>query len=105
MDSQRSQQLKQVIEMSQCMLEAARVMDWDQVAVLETQRKTLVMECFQKSTNEQDAADVAASIKEILRLNQEVTELGRQCRDQLGDEIHVRNTGRTATAAYLSCAR
>jgi hypothetical protein len=105
MDSHRSQQLKQITEMSQCMLASAKEMDWDRVAELETQRKKLVTKCFQQLTNEQDAPEVAASIRAILRLNQEVTELGNQCRDQLGDEIHTHNTGRTATAAYLNCAR
>ena len=87
------------------MLELARQLEWRQVAELETQRKSLVMACFASPTSEQDAPEVAVAIREILKLNQDIETLGRQCRDQLGGEIRLQNTGRTATAAYLSASR
>ena len=105
MESQRRQQLEQVTELSRRMLTHARQLEWTQVAELEVQRKELVMACFAKPTSEQDAPEVAAAIKQILELNQEIETLGRQCRDQLGGEIHIQNVGRTATAAYLGAAR
>jgi len=48
---------------------------------------------------------VAAVIKEILRLNRQITDLGKRYQDQLGTEIHSNKLGRTASAAYLGCAR
>jgi len=105
MDITRSQQLKDIIELSKAMLARARDNEWALVAELEVRRKQLVVSCFQTPTAEQDAPEVATLITEILKLNQEVTELGRRCQEQLGSEIRTQNVGRAASAAYLSHAR
>jgi hypothetical protein len=63
------------------------------------------MRCFQQPAQQQDTSEVAAAIQEILRLNQAITELGKRYQDQLGTEIHTNKLGRTASAAYLGCAR
>lgn len=105
MDSVYREQLKEIVRLSREMLGRAGELEWDKVASLEVSRKRLVMECFREPTSEQDGAEVAAAIKEILNLNQQVTELGKQCQAQLGGEIHAHNRGRTATSAYLSHTR
>jgi Flagellar protein FliT len=74
------------------------------VTELELARKALVVSCFQLPTEEQDAPEVAAAIKEILRLNQDVSEIGRQYKEELVDEIHTSNIGRAAKAAYQNCS-
>lgn len=102
MDTVRRQQLGEIIHLSREMLEAARQLDWDKVAELEACRKPLVMECFREPVPKQDAAEVAAVIKEILNLNQQVAELGKQCQTALGSDIHTCNRGHAATSAYLS---
>lgn len=105
MDTDRSRQLHKIISLSSEMLEQARKLEWPRVAELEVERKALVMECFRQPASEQDAPAVAESIKQILELNQAIEALGRECRDQLGGKIHMRNVGRTAAAAYLSASR
>jgi hypothetical protein len=105
MDSFRSQQLEQIIVLSRQMLDRARDSEWARVAELEDQRKQLVARCFQQATSGQDAPEVAASIREILSLNDQITALGSVCRDRLGGEIHTHKVGRSASAAYLSHAR
>ena len=104
MRTDRSRQLVEIIGLSKEMLEKARDHDWARVAELEVTRKALVMHCFRQPTAEQDAPEVAAAIKEILRLNQDVSEIGRQYQEALGSEIHTRTVGRAASAAYLNCA-
>ncbi len=105
MDSVRREQLKEIVHLSREMLERAGQLEWDKIVPLETRRKQLVMQCFRAPTPESDAAEVAAAIKEILSLNQQVTELGKQCQTQLGTEIHAHNRGRVASSAYLSHTR
>ncbi len=105
MDSTRREQLDEIVRLSKEMLELAEELEWEKIAVLEVRRKQIVMECFQKPAEEQDATEVAAAIREILSLNQQVTALGKQCQSQLGTEIHSHNRGRVATSAYLSHTR
>ena len=91
--------------LSKDMLVKAGEHEWGLVAEIEARRRELVMRCFQQPEQRQDASEVATAIKEILRLNQEVTDLGRRYQEQLGTEIHSNKLGRTASAAYLGCAR
>ncbi|TCK18851.1 protein FliT [Thiogranum longum] len=105
MDSARREQLDEIVRLSREMLELAEELEWEKIAVLEVQRKQIVLECFQKPAKQQDAAEVAVVIREILSLNQQVTTLGKQCQTQLGTEIHSHNRGRAATSAYLSHTR
>ena len=105
MDISRSQQLMDIIELSKDMLSKAQANEWELVAELETRRKTLVTRCFQQPASGQDAPEVAAAIKEILSLNQQVTQLGQKYQEQIGCDIHTSKVGRNASAAYLGCAR
>lgn len=104
MDTVRRQQLAEIIHLSREMLEAARQLEWGKVADLEACRKPFVLACFREPVPKQDAAEVAAVIKGILNLNQQVAELGKQCQTALGREIHTHNRGHAATCAYLSHA-
>ena len=105
MDINRSQQLRDIIELSRDMLAKAQANQWDLVAGLESRRKVLVMSGFQRPVDGQDALEVAAIIKEILSLNQQVTLLGRQYQEQVGCDIRTSKVGRNASAAYLGCSR
>ena len=104
MNSDRTRQLVEIIGLSKEMLAKARDHDWQRVTELEVARKALVVSCFQLPTAEQDAPEVAAAIKEILRLNQDVSEIGRQYKEELVGEIRTNNIGRAAKAAYQNCA-
>ena len=105
MKPDRRRQLEQIVLLSKDMLAKAADNDWGRVAEIEVRRRELVMRCFRQAEQRQDASEVAAVIQEILRLNQEITELGRRYQEQLGSEIHTSQRGRTASAAYLGCAR
>jgi hypothetical protein len=105
MSSGRGEALTGIIEISQRMLVLARQNQWGSVAELESERKLLVEACFKQPTPEQDSPQVAAAIREVLRINQELVELGGRWRQFLGTEIHTHNQGRAAAAAYRSHAR
>ena len=105
MPCKRSQQLQQILLLSQEMLAKAGDHEWGLVAEIEARRSELVMRCFQQPAQQQHAAEVAVAIQEILRLNRQISDLGERYRDQLGNEIHSNKLGRTASAAYLGCAR
>jgi len=104
MQNRRSEQLKDIMSLSEQMLEKARALEWESVAALEARRRDMVMQCFSSPSSEQEAPLVAAAIRRILELNDQITRLGRDSRDQLGAELHTRKTARTASAAYLGCA-
>jgi len=104
MISDRIRQLVEIIGLSKEMLAKARDHDWERVTELEVARKALVVSCFQQPTAEQDVPEVAAAIQEILRLNQDVSEIGRQYQEELVGEIHTNKIGRAAKAAYRNCA-
>jgi len=104
-DSARFQALQDIIKISEHMLLMARENQWQEVVEMEAQRRLLVQGCFQRPAAEQDTPEVAAAIGEILRLNEEVAELGRQWRSRLGTEIHAHKVGRAVSAAYLSHTR
>lgn len=104
MDTNRSRQLRDIIELSREMLSKAQAGEWELVAGLETRRKTLVGDCFRQPASGQDAPEVAVAIREILSINQQVTRLGVQCRDRLGCELQAGRAGRSAAAAYRDCA-
>jgi len=105
MEFTRSRQLEQILLLSKDMLAKAGDHEWGLVAEIEARRRELVMRCFQQPAQQQDASEVAATIKDILRLNREITDLGKRYQDQLGTEIHTSKLGRAASAAYLDCAR
>ena len=106
MHSKRSQQLEQILLLSQDMLTKAADHEWGLVAEIEARRRDMLTRCFQQAAQQQQqGGEVKAAIKEILRLNQEISDLGKRYQDQLGTEMHTNKLGRTASAAYLGCAR
>ena len=104
-DTGRTQVLRDIIEVSEAMLVMARENEWERVALLEAERRVMVQGCFERATREQDAPEVAAAIREILRLNQEVANLAGTWKDQIGADIRTQNVGRAASAIYRSHAR
>jgi len=105
MDRQRSQQLQDIIKLSRQMLEHAQAGEWTEVADVELTRRDIVMACFARPTPRPDAEEVAAAVREILGLNQEVAVLGKSHRDALGVDVHNYKVGSAAHAAYLNCGR
>jgi hypothetical protein len=105
MDIERRGQLEAIILLSKDMLAKAGDGEWALVAEIEGRRRELVARCFEQPTTQRDAPEVADAIREILRLNQQITELGGRCQERLGNEINISKRGRTASAAYLGCAR
>jgi len=105
MECTRSRQLEQILLLSKDMLAKAGDNEWGLVAEIEARRRELVMGCFPQPAPQQDTSEVAAAIKEILRLNQAITDLGKRYQDRIGTEIHSNKLGRAASAAYLGCAR
>ena len=87
------------------MLSRANENEWERVCGLDVKRRELVELCFRHETSAQDAPETAAAIKEILRLNQALTELGKTRQEALGADIRLKKVGRAALAAYSSCAR
>ena len=65
MPCKRSQQLQQILLLSQEMLAKAGDHEWGLVADIEARRSELVARCFQQPAQQQHAAEVAAAIREM----------------------------------------
>lgn len=104
-DTRRTRMLTDIIELTQTMLVMAREHEWERVALLEAERRVLVQDCFAHPTREQDAPGVAAAIREILCLNEEVARCAGSWKEQIGADIHTQSVGRSAAAVYRSHAR
>jgi hypothetical protein len=105
MDDERIRQLRDIVVLSREMLTHASGNDWEQLAELEADRRSLVMRCFQEPASQEDAPQLAVIIREILRLNQEITECVKARQEAVGSDMQNNKLGRTARAAYLGCAR
>mgnify|MGYP000503010468 CR=1 FL=1 len=80
MPCKRSQQLQQILLLSQEMLAKAGDHEWGLVAEIEARRSELVARCFQQPAQQQHAGEVAAAIREILQLNRKISDLGERYR-------------------------
>lgn len=105
MDVNRRKELESIVNISNRMLCKAHDDEWTSVAELELERKALVHGYFDQPALRQDAPEVAIAIREILKLNQLITELGEKSREFLGTEMRTNSAGRAATAAYLNHVR
>ncbi len=105
MDANRRKDLESIVQISNRMLCKAHDNEWTSVAELERERKALVHGYFDQPALRQDAPEVAIAIREILKLNQLITELGEKSRDILGTEMRTNSAGRAAATAYLNHAR
>jgi hypothetical protein len=85
------------------MSDKARDGVWQEVTELEAVRRKKVETFFATPVTDTDSADVAAAIREVLRLNQTVTELGIQARENLGNACRLQQVGNKARRAYSEC--
>ncbi len=98
--SERLEQLDAILQASLAMLDVARTQDWEQLDLLEGQRREQVAVCFRIPTPAEEAAAVASYIHRILEVNQEITLLAEAGRQDARQCVHLLSTGKSACKAY-----
>jgi hypothetical protein len=72
--------------------------DWEQVVALEIERRGLLEAAF--TTRAQVDEDLAAKVRQLLAIDQELLASARQAQGQLADALTHSNRGRAAATAY-----
>ena len=97
--------LNKIIELSSSMLETARKDDWEQVLVLERQRKTIFDQTFPLDTNIiKDVTGLAKQVQQVSDLDKEILSLAAKSREGLSRLVRDISTGRQAVNAYRNVA-
>ncbi|MGZ8175477.1 MAG: flagellar protein FliT [Methylobacter sp.] len=94
-------QKDQLLRLTQAMLASAESDDWDEFELQEQQRNVLLNMIF----GSQDSAELAKLhlvdvVKEILLIDQAITNLIRQQRDQAAEELRRFRNARAGSKAY-----
>ena len=97
--------LGQILQMSQTMLALAEQDEWEQVEVLQRDRQQLMEQALPLDPALTNPDSAAAQIKEILGLDQQITELARSQQKEIGQVLGKLNQGRAATRAYQGNSR
>lgn len=93
-----SGQLEKILELSGAMLRLSEQQQWEQVAVLEAQRRGIIREYFANPTDR--AADLAASIRKILELDSQLITRGRRAQTEVLRSLQGLAKGKHAAQAY-----
>ncbi len=99
-ETSRQDQLELILELSLAMLDSARSGDWEGLQAREQERRALVTECFRAPATSAEAPEVAAALRRILVVNDELASLTLAQRDVLGASLQGFGTARKAQKAY-----
>lgn len=82
------------------MLEKAESESWDELFVLEEQRRALIGLFFSEPVQQQYAEDVSVGIQSIMTIDRKLMELGLRKKLELEQTLHQIDQGKKAVKAY-----
>ena len=94
--------LQQLILLSRIMLEKAQEEFWDDVFVLEAERRELIRLLFLEPVQPEYAAAVATGIQSIMAIDRDIMALGELKRLDLAQILQTMDQGKKAVKAYTS---
>lgn len=98
-------ELQSVVLLTRQMRQQAEAQQWEQVQLLEEQRRPLISAAFPVRHPIADPSAVAEAIREIIELDRQTMELGSGLKQEMGNLLGQINQGRHATRAYRAVAR
>jgi Flagellar protein FliT len=98
--TENTQELIQLITLSQLMLGKAREELWEDVVTLEVQRRELLKLFFSEAIQQEYSESVAAGIELILSIDSDLTELGALKRFDIAQALKAMDQDKTAINAY-----
>lgn len=102
---ERDNQWKRIMDLTTEMRRVADTEQWTEVLQMERDRNTLVQEFFSVPANAEEAPTLECGILEILAIDNEIIEVGRASRDNIGCQLSEIKSNRCATAAYVQNSR
>ena len=94
--------LQQLILLSRIMQEKARDELWDDVFVLEAERRELIRLFFLEPVQQEYTTAVAAGIQSIMAIDRDIMALGELKRLDLAQILQTMDQGKKAVKAYTS---
>ena len=94
------QNLGQMVQMSQVMLAKAEESDWEQLRLIDGQRRQVIMAIFQYPVPEAFAKQVAEAIEEVRSLDQRIIALIENQKRQMRGDLEGLKTASEALRAY-----
>ncbi len=100
--SDKAPELEQLIALSQAMLENAEAERWDDLMVLEVERRELLERFFSEPIQQDDTEVIANAIHSILSIDEKILELGVAKRFDILQILQDLDQGKKAIKAYTS---
>jgi hypothetical protein len=100
MHPRHQEQLDRALSLSDAMLAQARDSDWAAVLGTEMERSGVLADLFAGGVHPSDALAVAAGIRRIQEINEQVMALGARLQQEIVDELAILENGRKAARAY-----
>jgi hypothetical protein len=94
--------LQKLISLSQAILEKAQQDSWDEIAILESERRELIELFFSEPIEPKDSEAVGVGIQSILAIDRETMALGSLTMLNLSETLHKFQQGKKAVKAYGS---
>ena len=97
---QHIEDLGAALTMTEEMMGVAKDEDWETLSALEARRQALIQSAFARPIPTADSAAVAAVIRRIQALTQDLITTINQGRDSIADALDTMAKGRRARSAY-----
>lgn len=100
-----TEKLVELVQHNKQMLKDAEAGNWEKVAENEVIREQLIKAFYSLSADADEAATVATATQELLHVNEEITQLAREAKEQLKNELCEIGRGKSAVNAYTKHMR
>ncbi len=97
--------LQQILQLSQQMLKLAEDDKWEEIVDLDEQRHRLISATFPLNAEQLDISSAVTLIKHIMELDERVTALGTDAKQNMATVLSDIQKGRQATNAYHKVGR
>ncbi len=91
-----------LLESGRKMLDCARTGDWDTVSHMQLKHHQLAEELFKEAVPAAEVPIAAATIREVLKINEEITELGTTARKSCQKDMSSLQQSHQAAKAYAA---
>ena len=96
---------KEIMFLSQRMMDSAKVESWSEVASLEKRRKVLIHNLFSSLQEDEKTEELKQGIVQLIGLNESLLKQAKQHRGSVQSELTTIQRGKAANAAYKKVSR
>lgn len=105
MNKEREQHWLTIMRISGKMRDLACALQWEDLALLETNRHQLIKSFFAQPVAAEDADTIREGIHRILDIDQQIISLGKKHRGEIGGKLVDFQTHKKAASAYKTHSR